>query len=706
MIWLETITYRTKSIRRIHHPERHLMTFLTRRILPLILSALAATSAAQTTSTGISIPNMDPAVRPGDDFYLYANGGYIARTKLPADRSSIGVFSVLADRSSEQVASIINDAAKSNAPAGSNERKIADLYHSYMDTAAIESHGLTALKPHLDAIAAIHTPRELAHALGLTLRADVDALNFTNFHTANIFGLWVAPSFNDPEHYAPYLLQGGIQLPNRDYYLDDSAPIKIIRAKYQNHVGAMFSLAGLTEPDVRAARVVALETAIAKQHLSLADSEDIHKANNPWHPADFTAKAPGLDWPEFFRAAGLDKQTTFIVWQPSAFTGEAALVASQPLEAWKDLLAYHLIEAYSPGISKALADETFFFFGTALTGATEQRPRNIRGDILVSVVLGDPVGQLYVKRFFSPEAKAQAEALVANLIAAFRARLESITWMASATKKEAITKLGTLKVSVGYPDHWRSYTGYDVSPNNLFTNFWKFGLFDYHYSIDRIGKPVDRKEWCMTPQTVNAVNLPLNNGLNFPAAILQPPFFDPKGPAAHNYGAIGTVIGHEISHTFDSEGAAFDSMGRVRNWWTPEDLAHFNTVTAALAAQFDTYTPFPDLHIKGRQTLGENIADVAGVAAAYDAFHASLNGAAAPKVGDFTGDQQFFIAFAQNWGSVTRDGALRQQVLSDPHAPGQYRALTVRNEDGWYPAFDIQPTDKLYLAPNDRVRIW
>jgi putative endopeptidase len=686
------------------------MTSLTRRILPLLFCALAASAPSQTTAqtqdTGIAIQNMDPAVRPGDNFYLYANGGFIARTKLPADRAAIGVFSTLSDLSFKQVASIIADAAKANAPAGSNERRIGDLYHSYMDEAAIEAHGLTTLKPHLAEIAAIHTPRELAHALGLTLRADVDALNATNFHTANIFGLWVAPSFNDPDHYAPYLLQGGIQLPNRDYYLSDSDSMKEIRAKYQTHVAAMFRLAGLSDPDARAARVLALETAIAKQQISLADSEDIHKANNPWHPADFTAKAPGLDWPEYFRAAGLEKQNTFIVWQPSAFTGEAALVASQPVDAWKDILAYHLIETYAGSSSKALADERFAFFGTTLSGATQQRPRDFRGDVLVSATLGDAVGQIYVKRFFSPEAKAQAEAIVANLLAAFRVRLENITWMAPATKKEAITKLGTLKVSVGYPDQWRSYAGYEVSPDNLFANLWGASLFDYHYSLSRIGKPVDRKEWCMTPQTVNAVNLPLDNGLNFPAAILQPPFFDPKGPPAHNYGAIGTIIGHEISHTFDSEGAAFDSQGRVRNWWTPEDLEHFNTVTAALAAQYDTYAPFPDLHVNGKQTLGESIADVAGLASAYDAFHASLKGSEAPKVDNFTGDQQFFIAFGQNWGGVTRDAALRQQVLTDPHAPGQYRALTVRNEDGWYTAFDIQPTDKLYLAPKDRVRIW
>src|SRR5580698_6230152 len=685
------------------------MNSLTPRILPLLLCIFTASALTQTApsspDTGISLPNMDPAVRPGDNFYLYANGGFITHTKLPPDRASIGVFNTLVDLSFKQVASIIDAAAKANAPSGSDERKIADLYKSYMDEAAIESHGLPALKPHLAEIAAVHTPRELAHALGLTLRADVDALNFTNFHTANIFGLWVAPSFNDPDHYAPYLLQGGGELPNRDYYLADTDSMKSIRAKYQIHVAAMFRLAGLSDPDARATRVLALETAIAQKQISLADSEDIHKANNPWHPADFTTKAPGLDWAEFFRAAGLDKQDLFIIWQPSAFTGEAALVASEPIDSWKDLIAYHLLEDNATAISKALADERFAFFGTTLNGTPQQRPRDFRAQAFVSGTLGDPVGKIYAKRFFPPEAKAQVEAMVANLLAAFRVRLENITWMAPATKKEAITKLSTLKVSVGYPDHWRSYAGYQVSPDNLFANFRNAALFEYRYSLSRIGQATDRNEWCMEPQTVNAVNLPLDNSLNFPAAILQPPFFDPKAPAAHNYGAIGTIIGHEISHTFDSEGAAFDSQGRVRNWWTDEDLAHFNAVTATLAAQYDTYKPFPDLSVNGRQTLGENIADVAGLAASYDAFHAAFKGGETPKVENFTGDQQFFIAFGQNWGSVTRDAALRQEVLSDPHAPGEYRALTVRNEDGWYSAFDIKPTDKLYLAPKDRVRI-
>ena len=575
-----------------------------------------------------------------------------------------------------------------------------------MNEAAIEANGLKALKTHLATINAIETPEQLSAALGASLRDDVDALNNTNFHTANIFGLWVAPGFNDPDHYAPYLLQGGLALPNRDYYLADSQRMRDLRAQYLAHIAVMFRLAGMSEPTDRASRVMDLETAIAQQHISLADSEDIHKANNPWTIADFTSKAPGLNWTAFFHAAGLDHQSTFIVWQPTAFTGESYLVGTRPISAWKDLLAFHLIESYAAGSSNALAEERFNFFGKALTGTPQQRSRDFRANAFVSASLGDAVGRIYAQRFFSPEAKAQAEALVANLLAAFKVRLENITWMAPATKKEALAKLATLQVSVGYGDKWRNYSAFEIKPDDLFGNLWRGSLFEYHYSLSQIGKPVDRKEWCMTPQTVNAVNLPLDNGLNFPAAILQPPFFDPKAPAAANYGAIGTVIGHEISHTFDSEGAAFDSHGKVRNWWTPEDLAHFEAVTAALAAQYDTYKPFPDISVNGKQTLGENIADVAGVADALDAFHASLKGATAPTVNGLTPDQQFFIAFGQNWGNVTRESTLRRQVLTDPHAPGEYRADTVRNNDDWYAAFDVKPTEKLYLAPKDRVRVW
>jgi putative endopeptidase len=667
---------------------------------------VSAQDAPKPAVHGIAVANMDRSVKPGDDFYQYANGDWIKRTEIPPDRGRIGVFTALSELSDKRTAALIEETVKTGASAGSSGRKIADLYNSYMDEAAIESRGLAPLEPHLKAIAAIHNKQELARALGESLRADVDALNNTNFHTANLFGLWVAPGFNDSDHYAAYLLQGGLQLPDREYYLGNSDRMRDLRSKYQTHVSAMLKLARFDDADARAGRIVELEHAIAQTHLTLADNEDIHKANNTWRQADFGAKAPGLDWVEYFRGAGLSQQTSFIVWQPSAFTGESALVASTALETWKDWLAYHLIEAHASVLPKALADERFAFFGKILSGTPEQRTRWKRGVEVVNRLLGDEVGKLYAQRYFPPEAKAQADAMVANIIAAFRQRIAALSWMDASTKAEAQAKLTTLYVGIGYPESWRDYSAYEVKADDIFGNTWRGSLFDYRRHVARLGAPVDRKEWSMTPQTVNAVNLPLQNALSFPAAILQPPFFDPQAPAAANYGAIGSVIGHEISHTFDAEGAAFDSKGRVRNWWTPSDLAHFEAATATLAAQYDTYKPFPDLSVNGKQTLNENIADVAGISAAYDGYRASLAGQVAPTQEGFSGDQQFFIAFAQDWGSKYREASLRQQVMTDPHAPAQYRAATVRNIDAWYSAFDVQPGDKLYLATPDRVRIW
>jgi putative endopeptidase len=674
--------------------------------LAICALAAGAQNASAPETHGIAIANMDTSVKPGDDFYLYANGNWIKRTDIPPDRAEVDVFTKLGDLSNKRTADLIEEIAKSNPPAGSGTRKVADLYNSYMDEAAIEAKGLAPLRPHLDAIAAIRDKRELARALGETLRADVDALNNTNFHTQNLFGLWVAPGFNDSEHYKAYLLQGGLQLPDREYYLGDSEHARHLRAQYRTHIAAMLKLAGFTDTDARAARILELEHAIAQSHRSLADNEDIYKANNTWTLADFSAKAPGLDWTEYFRAAGLDRQSSFIVWQPEAFTGESALVASTSLDTWKDWLAFHLLDTYAGVLPKALVEERFAFFGKILSGTTQQRPRWQRGVSVVNGLLGDAVGQVYAQRYFSPQAKAQAQDMVANLIAAFRQRIEALSWMNPATKAEAEAKLSTLYVGIGYPETWHDYSNFEVTPDDIFGNIWRGNLAEYQRDIARLGKPIDRKEWSMTPQTVNAVNLPLQNALNFPAAILQPPFFDPLAPAAANYGAIGTVIGHEISHTFDTEGSTFDSKGRLRNWWTPADLTHFEAATAQLAAQYDTYKPFPDLSVNGKQTLAENIADVAGISAAYDGYKASLSGKIAPTQDSFSGDQQFFIAFAQNWGSKVREAALRQEVMTDPHAPAEYRSATVRNIDAWYAAFNVKPGEKLYLTPPDRVRIW
>lgn len=674
-------------------------------IVASILFAFAQ-SAEQKSQHGIAVANMDRSVKPGDNFFVYANGDWLKRTEIPPDRAAVGVFSLLADRANQQTKTLIEDVAKKKSPAGSNESKIASFYESYMNEAAIEKKGLDPLHSQLHAINEIKDKRELSHALGETLRADVDPLNNTNFHTMNLFGIWVSPGFEDPEHYHPYLLQGGLAMPSRDYYLADSPHMREVRAKYQAHVAKMFELAGFDDSAARATRVVDLEHSIAEKQLSLAENEDVHKANNPWTQADFSTKAPGLDWSEYFAGAGLQQQKNFIVWEPTAFAGESALVASAPLDSWKDWLAYHSIEEYSPVLTKNLADEHFAFFGETLTGAKAQRPRWQRAVMLVNQFLGDAVGQLYANRYFSPEAKATMQQMVANEITVYEKRLDTLTWMAPSTKAEAVAKLKALYVGVGYPETWRDYSKYDVKPDDIFGNVWRGQLFHYHYEVDRLGSTVNRHEWSMTPQTVNAVNLPLQDALNFPAAILQPPFFDPKAPAAANYGAIGSVMGHEISHTFDTEGSTFDAQGRLRNWWTPADLAHFQKSTQQLAKQYDTYQPFPDLHVNGEQTLAEDIADLAGIRAAYDSYHASLNGTTAPEQDGFTGDQQFFIAFGQNWATKAREQALRQQILTDPHAPAQYRADTVRNVDAWYSAFNVKRGETLYLAPDRRVNIW
>src|SRR6202789_2175706 len=549
------------------------LRFLPRSAACALLALAPLTAYSQDAPApethGIVVADMDRSVKPGDDFYRYANGDWIKRIEIPPDRSDIGVIDSLIDLSQRRMAGLIEEAAKADAPAGSNTRKIADLYHSYMDEAAIEAKGLAPIRPQLDAITAIRDKHELARALGESLRADVDALNCGCFHTPNLFGLWVAPGFNDPEHYIAYLLQGGLEMPDRDYYLSDSASMRDLRSKYQTHVSALLKMAGLADTDIRARRIVELEHAIAEKHIPLADQHDIHRANNPWKQADFAANAPGLDWTAYFHGAGLSGQASFIVWQPTAFTGESALVASTVLDTWKDWLAFHLLEDYPDVLPKDFDDEHFAFFGKTLSGTPEQSPRWQRGVALVNDpdravtsmlsgrgVLGDAIGQIYAERYFSPETKAQIEAMVENIIAAFRRRIDALSWMDPATKAEAQAKLTTLYVGIGYPETWRDYSSYEGKDNDIFGNLWRGGLFDYHRLVAHLGHPVDRREWCLYPQTIDAGELPLQNALNFPAAILQAPSFDPQPPAAVNYGAIGGVFGHEISHTFDTTGSA------------------------------------------------------------------------------------------------------------------------------------------------------
>jgi putative endopeptidase len=670
------------------------------------LLAGAAHAAVPGLPSGLDLAGVDKQVKPGDDFFAYANGTWDKSAEIPADRSSYGLGAQMVEITDKRVADIIQTLGKGGKPLTAEQKKIADYYAAYMDDAAIEARGLTPIEGELKAIEAIKTRQDLAKALGRTLRADVDVLNATNFYTPNLFGLWVAADLDHPKRYAAFLLQGGLGMPDRDYYLTASPRMEAIRTRYQAHIAALFKLAGVADAEARAAKVYALELAIAKGQESLEDSEDVQKGDNHWTRADFAAKAPGLDWSAYFAAAGLGHQQTFVAWQPGAITAEAALVSSTPIEVWKDYLTYQRLNRWSGLLPKAYSDERFEFYSKTLSGIPQQQARWKRAVAATNGALGDAVGKLYAAEYFPPEAKAGVQQLVKNLIAAFDKRIDQLDWMSPATKVTAKAKLRALKVGVGYPDKWQSYSALKVDAHDALGNAMRSSDLAYHRELAKLAKPVDRDEWFMTPQTVNAVNLPVLNALNFPAAELQPPHFDERQPAALNYGSVGAIIGHEISHSFDSTGALFDDQGRLRNWWTDADFAHFKAATAALARQFDTYKPFPDLAVRGQQTLGEDIADLAGLQASLDAYHLSLGGKPAPVVDGYTGDQQFFLAFAQSWRAKFREAALRQRILTDVHAPAQYRAETVRNLDAWYSAFDVKPGEGLYLAPAERVRIW
>ncbi|MEO7065289.1 MAG: M13 family metallopeptidase [Rhodanobacter sp.] len=656
--------------------------------------------------TGVDMAGMDQSVKPGDDFNGYANGTWYKNAVIPADRSSTGVFLEVFQKAEKRNAELVKAAVAANAPAGSNERKIADYYSAFMNKTAIAKQGLTPLKPELTAIDRIANRNDLARVLGSQLRADVDPINATNFSTEHLFGLFVTQGLEDPSHSVAYLLQGGLGMPNRDYYLATDKDMAGLREKYQSYIATQLKNAGMADADAKAKAIFGLETKIAKVQESLVDSEDVHKANNPWNVSAFSSKAPGLDWPTYFKAAGLDQQKQIVVWQPNAIRGLSALVASEPLDTWKAFLAFHTINHSAGELPKAFSDASFAFYGHDLQGTPQQRARWKRALGAVNTDLGDAVGQIYVKKYFPASSKAQVQQMVTNILAAFADRVDGLDWMTPATKEKAKAKIATIKVGVGYPETWRDYSKLDIRRDDAVGNHLRAEEHEYQHQLAKLGAPVDRGEWWMTPQTVNAVNLPLQNALNFPAAILEAPFFDPKADAASNYGSIGAVIGHEISHSFDNMGAEFDAQGRMANWWTPTDEAHFKAAGQKLVAQYSAYEPLPGLHINGQQTLGENIADVSGLTIAYIAYHKSLGDKPAPVINGLTGDQRFFLAFAQSWRSKTRDAALRAQVISDGHSPGKFRAETVRNVDAWYKAFSPKPGQALYLAPKDRVRIW
>jgi predicted metalloendopeptidase len=667
--------------------------------------APACRKAPPPLAAGIDLPGMDASVAPGDDFSAYANGGWIKATPIPADKPSYGLFEILADQTRKRIQTLIQEAAQEGSAASGDTRKIADFYASFMDEAAIESKGIAPLKPQFDTISAIADRHGLARVLGGQLRADVDPLNNTNLETRNLFGVWVTQGLTDPSHSFPYLLQGGLGMPDRDYYLSATPHMAGLRKQYRAHIAATFKLAGFEDPEGRAARVFALETKMAAVHAARGESEDVRRAVS-WKREELATKAPGLDWAALLDAAGLNDAPIFMIWHPKAVPGLSALAAAEPLDAWKDWLRFHAVERAANLLSKRFVEERFNFSGRALSGIPEQRPRWQRAVDYTNQSLGEAVGRLYVERYFPPQTKAKVQAMVGDLVKAFGKRIDALTWMSPETKAKAKRKLETLKVGVGYPDRWQDYSGLEIVKGDALGNAQRADLFEYRRQLAKLHQPVDRDEWWMTPQTVNAVNLPLQNALNFPAAILQAPYFDANADAAHNYGSMGAIIGHEISHSFDDQGSQFDAAGRLANWWTKPDFDHFKAAGEALAAQFDAYRPFPDLAVNGHQTLSENIADVAGLLAAYDAYRLSLDGKPDVVKDNLSGDRRFFISFAQSWRSRVREAALRMQIATDGHAPDQYRADTVRNLDAWYDAFPVEPARKLYLAPKDRVRVW
>jgi len=655
---------------------------------------------------GVDLAGIDKTVKPGDDFDAYASGAWRAKTEIPADRSSTGTFLAVLEKADANNVAIIAAVQKANAAPGTDERRISDWYGSYIDVNAIEKRGMAPMQQELAAIAGLKDKNALSAMLGANLRADVDPLNATNFETENLFGLFVSQGFDTPDTTVPYMLQGGLGLASRDYYISDKPEMVAIRGQYKDYIVTLLTLAGISDPAGRADRIMALETKIATSHVGILESQDAHKANNAWTMADFAAKAPGIDWNAFWTSAGLAGQDKFIVWQPGAVTGCAQLVANESLQSWQDWLTFHRINEVTDVLPAAIDQAHFDFFNKTLNGQQKPRPRDKRAINSVNTWLGDAMGQLYVKDYFPASSKTDIQAMVKGILNAFDARVAALTWMTPGTKAEARKKIATMQVGIGYPESWRSYASLEVKLDDPVGNLRRAQMAEYRHQIGKIGKPIDKKEWWMTPQTVNAVNLPLQNALNFPAAILQAPFYDPAADAASNYGSIGAVIGHEISHSFDNLGADFDSSGKLRNWWTKEDLAHFEAAGAALAAQYSAYEVFPGLFIDGKQTLGENIADVAGLTAAYEAYHASLNGKEAPVIGGLTGDQRFFLAYAQSWRDKSRDEQLRARVATDGHAPARWRAMTVRNLDAWYPAFNVVQGQKLYLAPDKRVKVW
>ncbi len=646
----------------------------------------AATGKPELGTYGFDEAGMDRTVAPGDDFYQYADGTWAKTTPIPADKSSFGAFDVLADRSRDRTRGILDAAAKDK------NSKIGTAYATYLDTAAIEKKGLAPITPWMTEIKRA-TKANYASLIAKAARQGV----------GTPFGTGVGQDAKNPEVYIVGVRQSGLGLPDRDYYLEAKNAKE--KAGYEAHVAKMFTLAGEPNAAARARALVDFETQIAQVSWTRIDSRDANKTYNKMTVADLTRAAPGFDFVTYLKGLGTPVDSLNVS-QPSAITGIAALIAQAPIGVLQDHLLIRSLDTYADVLPAAFDQEQFAFYGTLLSGTPQQEERWKRAVGFTSGALSDEVSKVYVAQYFPPETKAAADSLVKNVLAAMGTRIDKLDWMAPETKVKAHAKLAAFTPKIGYPDRWRDYSALKIVSGDAFGNEQRAAEWRYNYNIGHLGKPLQRWEWGMTPMTVNAY---ANFGMVeivFPAAILQPPFFDPNADPAVNYGGIGAVIGHELSHHFDDQGSKYDAKGQLTDWWTPQDVERFKALTGKLVAQYDAYEPLPGLHVKGALTLGENTADLAGLSVAYDAYRKSLNGKEAPMIGGMTGDQRFYLGWAQVWRRNYREANLKQRLMTDPHSPSQQRTWVVRNLDPWYPAFKPAPTGKLVLTPEQRVRIW
>ena len=645
---------------------------------------------------GVDVANIDKSVKPGDDFYRYVNGKWLAQDHIPADRSSWGSFAELRELSENRVKEILASLASSSGTMPPEAQKVRDLYNSFVDEQGIAQRGLAPAKSDLERLGHMKSYEAVAAAL-----AD------PRLSLPSPFNLYIDSDPKNPDRYAVNITQGGLGLPDRDYYLRDDERFPEIRKEYVAAISKMLSLANIADAERKAQAILDFEHAIAEAHWPVEQQRDAEKTYNPVSRDELMQLAAQFPWGPFMESATLGSQSSFIAREKDAFPKLAEVFRKTPLETWQAYLQFHYLHTFAPFLPKEIDAANFAFFGTVLNNQPSQLPRETRGIQFLSGAMGEAVGKLYVERYFPAESKTQMEALVANLKAAFAERIRSLEWMSEETQQAALKKLDQFTVKIAYPNKWRDYSTLVVDARDLIGNAQRSAAFEWHRQAVRLPGPVDREEWGMTPQTINAYYNPGFNEIVFPAAILQPPFFDPNADPAVNYGGIGAVIGHEIGHGFDDQGSKYDGRGVLQSWWTPEDRARFEERTQKLVQEYEGFEPLPGLHVNGELTLGENIGDLGGIQMAYAAYRRSLGGKDAPVIDGFTGDQRFFLGFGQIWRSQLRDGVMRQLVLSNPHSPPQYRVNgVVPNVDAWYDAFDIPQDAKMALPPERRVSIW